>query len=95
MKRQPTEWEKILANEATKTGFISKIYNHLMQLNIRKKTTQSKNRQNIYTFLQRRQTDDQKAHENMLNINNYYRNVNQNYNEISPHTSENYHYENV
>ena len=26
MKRQPTEWEKIIANEATNTGLISKIY---------------------------------------------------------------------
>ena len=40
-KRQPSEWEKIFANEATDKGLISKIYR---QLNI-KKTTQSKNGQ--------------------------------------------------
>ena len=32
-KRQPSEWEKIFANEATDKGLISKIY---MQLNIKK-----------------------------------------------------------
>ena len=36
------------------------------------------------TFLQRRHTDGQEAHEKMFNITNYQRNVNQNYNEISP-----------
>ena len=36
MKRQPSEWEKIIANEATDKEFITKIYKQILQLNSRK-----------------------------------------------------------
>ena len=36
VKRQPSEWEKIIVNETTDKGLISKIYEQLIQLNTRK-----------------------------------------------------------
>ena len=36
VKRQPSEWEKIISNKATDKELISKIYKQLLQLNSRK-----------------------------------------------------------
>ena len=95
MKRQPREWEKIFANDATDKGLISKIYKQLYNSITNKQTNKKPNdpikkwaedlnshfsrrdwacsgrygrRQ---TFLQRRHTNGQQAHEKMLNIANY------------------------
>ena len=42
VKRQPSEWEKIIANETTDKGLISKIYNSSYNSILEKQTTQSK-----------------------------------------------------
>ena len=36
VQRQPSEWEKNIANDTTDKGLISKIYKQLIQLNTRK-----------------------------------------------------------
>ena len=59
LKRQPSEWEKIIANETTDKGLISKIYKQFIQLNIRKTNNPSQKWEKDPNrhFLQRRHTD--------------------------------------
>ena len=63
IKRQPSEWEKIIANETTNKGLIFKIYKQLKQL--MEFCAYRKNKQPNQvgerpkeTFLQRRHTND-------------------------------------
>ena len=55
VKRQPSEWEKIIANETTDKGLISEIYKQLIQLNTRK-TTQSKSGKKTQTDISPKKT---------------------------------------
>ena len=58
VKRQPSEWKKIVVNETTDKGLISKIYKHLLQVNTKKKKkSDKKGRRPKQTCFQRRHTD--------------------------------------
>ena len=59
VKRQPSEWEKMIVNKTADKELISKINKQLMQLNTKKtQTPQAKMGQRTkQTFLQTRHTD--------------------------------------
>ena len=59
-----------------------------------KQLNQKMGRRPKQTFLQRKHTDGQQEKEKMLNITNYQRKANQNY-EVVPHTSQNGHHQKV
>ena len=40
-KRQPTEWEKIFANDVSDKGLVSKIYKEHLKINTKRQTIQS------------------------------------------------------
>ena len=55
VKKQPSEWEQIIANEATDKELVSKIFKRLMEVNIRKLNDPMKKigQRTKQTFLQR------------------------------------------
>ena len=57
VKRQPSEWEKIIVNEATDKELISKTSNSCSSIPENKRPNQKAGQRTKQTFLQRRHTD--------------------------------------
>ena len=95
VKRQPSEWEKIIANETTDKGLISKIYKQFIHLHTRK--TKNPIKKWVKDLNRHFSKDDiQMANRYMKRCSItliILKNANQKCNEISPHTGQNGHHQ--
>ena len=73
VKRQLSEWEKIIANEATDKELFSKNIQaaHVTQYQNNEQPNQKVDKRPKQTFLQSRHIDVSQTHEKMLNITHY------------------------
>ena len=94
VKRKPSEWEKIIANETTDKGLIPKIYKQLIQLNARKTNNPNKKwGKDLNRHFSKE--DIQMANKHMKRCSTSLEKYKSNYNELSSHTGQNGHHQKV
>ena len=97
VKRQLSEWEKIIANETTDKRLISKYTKHeFMKLKSRKTDNPMKKwAEDLNRHFSKEDIQMANKHMKRCATSLIIRNANQNYNEISPHTGQNGHHQKV
>ena len=93
VKRQPSEWEKIIASETTDKGLISKIYKQLIQLNATKTNNSTKKwEKDLNRYFSKEDTQMAKKHMKRCSASLIIREMQINLT-ISLHTSQNGHHQ--
>ena len=88
-KRQPTEWEKIFANDTSDEGLLSKLHKEFIQLSTQKTIWFKHGQKTWRHFSKESMWIANSLHKKVLNITNHQGNTNQNHNKILSHICQN------